>query len=117
MINTDQHDTPVFPDGTPLQIARWTAKRAFIAVIVTTDRVILPAGATIIELTATQDCFIAFGDNTVNAVGSIASDASRLFVTGVQAIVIPLDSSGVPFTHIAAIRDTADGTLQIEQLG
>lgn len=100
----------------PLQIAKWTEQRAFIAVTNVTARVILPAGAVLIELTATEDCYVAFGDVTVNAVQAIATDASRLFVAGVQVVAVPLDSDGVPFTYIAAIRESLNGIFQIEEV-
>lgn len=116
-IEQDEHRTPVFPGGTPLQIALWTTRRAFINFTGVTDRIALPLGCQIAELTATENAFIAFGDDSVDAVPAIASGASRLFLAGVQSIVVPLDAGSAPFTHIAVIRQTTDGILQVEQLG
>lgn len=116
-IEQDEQNTPVFPGGTPLQVALWTTRRAFINFTGVTDRVALPVDCQIAELTTTENCFIAFGDNTVVAVQAIATGASRLYLAGVQAIVVPFDPNGIPFTHIAAIQESIAGTLQVEQLG
>lgn len=107
----------VFPEGgVPLQVTEWSQKRAFITVGVASARVVIPVGAELIELTSTEDCYIEFGDGTVVAEPIIATDASRLFVAGVQVIVVPLDGAGVPFTQIAAIRESKNGILQIEEV-
>lgn len=116
-IDKDENDTPVFPGGIPLQVALWTAQRAVINFNGTTQRIALPAGSEIVELTATENCFIAFGGSGVDADGAIVTDASRLYLSGVQAIVVPVDSSSVPFTYIAAIEQATAGILQIEKLG
>ena len=114
-IDSDQNDTPVFPGGEPLQIVKWTERRAFINFADPTVRVILPAGAKVIELTATENVYINFGDVTVNATTTIATDGSRLFLAGVQTVVVPLDSGGIPFTYIAAFEAGVAGILQIEE--
>ena len=114
----DLRDDYVFPDGTPLQVTRWTEQRAFVDFDGTTDRLIIPVGAEIIELSATENCFIHFGDVTVNATAVIATDGSRLFLAGVQVVPVPLDSSGDLFTHVAVIEAVlaTPGTLQVEQV-
>ncbi len=112
----DIGDDVVFPDGTPLQVTRWTEQRAFSNFTGTTDRITIPVGAEIIELTATQNCFINFGDNTVTASSTIATDESRLFLAGVQVVPVPVDTAGVPLTHVAVIQDAVAGTLQVEQV-
>ena len=116
-VENDEHDTPVFPGGIPLQVARWTGQREFINVGASSARVTIPAGAQIIELTAAENCFIAFGGSGVDASSVIASDGSRLFLAGVQAVAVPLDGDDVPFTHVAAIRQSISGVFQIERLG
>ena len=116
-VENDEHDTPVFPGGIPLQVARWTEQRASVATGPSSARVTIPAGAEIVELTASESCYINFGGSGVDASSVIASDGSRLFLAGVQAIVVPLDGSGVPFTHVAAIRQSTSGIFQVEQLG
>ncbi len=116
-VKKDENETPVFPGGIPLQVALWTAQRAVINFNATTQRIALPTGSEIVELTATENCFVAFGGSSVDAEASIVSDASRLYLSGVQAIVVPVDSNSVPFTYIAAIQQATAGILQIEQLG
>ncbi len=116
-IKNDEHDTPVFPGGIPLQVARWSGKRISMTFGAGSGRVVIPAGSQTIELTAAENCFIAFGDVTVVASSTIATDGSRLFLAGVQAVSVPLDTDGIPFTHVAAIQQTVAGILQVEQLG
>lgn len=118
-IKGDENNTPVFPGGIPLQVALWTAQRAFVNFTGASARVVLPAGSEIVELTATENCYIAFGDVTVAADTVIANDASRLFLAGVQAIVVPLDANGAPYTYVAALEavGAVNGILQAEKLG
>ena len=113
----DQTGTIVFPkeDGVPLQIVTWTEKRAFINFSDPSVRVILPTLAEIIEITATENVYINFGDVTVVASTTIATDGSRLFLAGVQTVIVPLDSSGVPFTYISAFTAGVDGIIQVEE--
>lgn len=108
----------VFSNSERVQILRWTGSRASISFAGTTARVALPANAELIELTATEACYIAFGDNTVDATAAI-NTVSRLFVAGVQQVPVPIDpSTDEPYTHIAAIEAAAStpGILQIEDL-
>ncbi len=113
----DQTGVIVFPqeNGVPLQIVKWTERRAFINFTDPTARVILPAGAEILEITATENVYINFGDVTVDASAVIATDDSRLFLAGVQTVVVPLDGAGVPFTYIAAFTAGVDGIIQVEE--
>jgi len=78
---------------------------------------VIPAGATLIEISATVECYINFGDGTVTATLAIGNQdtASRLFQAGVQIIEVPL-AAGVLATNIAFIDGGAGGTIQVEQL-
>jgi len=107
----------VSKNSTPLQVVRWTEKRVGGSLAVASARFVLPAGAELIELSATQNCFINFGDVTVVATATIATDGSRLFMSGVQTVPVPIDTvTNLPFTHLAFIRETQDGTIQAEQV-
>ena len=109
----------VFPasGNVPLQVVRWTEQRTSIVLGGASVRVTLPAGSEVIELTATENCFINFGDNTVDATAVIATDGSRLFLAGVQVVPVPIDpATDEPYTHVAAIQDATAGILQIEQV-
>ncbi len=104
---------------TPLQVTRWSEKRVALSFNGTSDRIIIPAGAVLVELTATENCFINFGDDTVVASSTIATDGSRLYLAGVQVVPVPLDSQDprIPFTHIAIIKETGSGGIfQCEEL-
>ncbi len=102
----------------PLQVTRWSEKRVAVGFNVTSARVEIPAGAVLVEITATENCFINFGDVTVEASSTVAVDGSRLFLAGVQIVPVPLDAQTprVPYTHVAVIAEAADGTLQVEEL-
>ncbi len=102
----------------PLQVTRWSEKRVATAFNSTSARLTIPADAVLVEITATENCFINFGDNTVVATSTIANDGSRLFLAGVQIVPVPLDGETprVPYTHVAVISEAADGTLQVEEL-
>ncbi len=103
-------------NGEPLQIVQWSEQRAFINFSDPSARVVIPNNAALVEITATENVFINFGDNTVVASAVIASDESRLFLAGVQVIAVPLDPQGVPFTDIAAFTAGINGCLQIEEV-
>ena len=106
-----------YQNGTPLQVVRWSGKRVGGAFGGTSARFTLPIGAFLIELSATANCYVAFGGSAVDAVASIADDASRLFLTGVQVIPVPLDGSGDLYTHIAVIQASEGvGVLQVEKV-
>lgn len=102
----------------PLQVTRWTEKRIAIGFNVSSQRILIPAGAVLVEITATENCFINFGDVTVDASSTIATDGSRLFLAGVQIVPVPLDAEDprVPFTYVAVLAEAADGTLQVEEV-
>ncbi len=106
----------VFARKEALQVPAWSEKRVGGTLAVATDRFILPTGATLIELSVTEDSFINFGDVTVDASSVIADDDSRLFMAGVQIVVVPEDGNGVPFTHLAFVRVATNGIIQAEKL-
>ncbi len=83
----------------------------------TTDRIALPTGAKLIELSSTADCYIMFGDVTVDATATIGNDGvnSKLFMAGVQIVEVPT-ISGVLAAYIAYIQVSAAGFIQAEQL-
>lgn len=106
----------VFARRSALQVASWEAEARIAGTIAdATARFELPTGATLIEISATEDCYINFGDDTVVASSTVANGGSRLFMAGVQIVVVPEDS-GVPFTHLAFIRVSTNGIIQAEQL-
>ena len=111
----------VFPGtgagNVPLQVTRWTEKRASIAFTGSTARVVIPVNAEIVELAANENCYINFGDDTVVATSTITTDDSRLYLAGVQLVPVPIDpATDEPYTHIAAIQSVSAGILQIEQV-
>jgi hypothetical protein len=83
----------------------------------TTDRIALPTGAKLIELSSTADCYIRFGTVAVDATTTIGDDdtASKLFMAGVQIIEVP-SPGGVLATHIAYLQVAAAGFIQAEKL-
>jgi len=84
----------------------------------TTDRLVIPAGAKLIEISATTDCYIMFGTGAVDATSTIGNDGtnSRLFQAGVQIVEVPT-IAGVLQTHLAFIDfAAAGGIIQVEQL-
>jgi hypothetical protein len=87
------------------------------SVIVTTDRLVIPTGARLIEISVTTDCYIMFGTVTVDATSTIGNDGvnSRLLQSGVQILEVP-SPGDVLATHMAFIRLSADGVIQVEQL-
>ncbi len=58
----------------------------------------------VVMIYATEDCYIAFGDNTVEA-----TESSHFFPAGVYFGI------GVKDTHIAALQVTSGGTLYISE--
>lgn len=102
----------------PLQVTRWSEKRIAIGFNSTSQRILIPVDAVLVELTATENCYINFGDVTVDATSTVATDESRLFLAGVQIVPVPLDTQNprVPFTYVAVISEAADGVLQVEEL-
>jgi len=106
----------VFTRRSALQVKTGTA-RVGDDVDGTTDRVALPTGAKLIELSSTADCYIMFGTVAVEASSTIGNDGtnSKLFMAGVQIVEVP-SPGGVLATHIAYIQVAAAGFIQAEQL-
>ena len=109
----------VFIRRSALQVPAWSGERVSGVVGATTNSLILPPGATLIEITALVNVYINFGSNAaITASSTIEAHGSRLFMLGVRAVVVPEDNSGVPFTHMAFIEAVANGdsVIQVEQL-
>lgn len=103
--------------GNPLQVTRWTGQRDAVVTSAVAELVVLPAGTEIVELTATENVYVAFGDLNVVAVQVVADDASRLFLAGVQIVPVPIDSgTDLPFTHVSVIEESAAGIFQVEKV-
>lgn len=107
---------PFAKDRTPLQVLNWTQQRAGLAFTGSTDRLALPSGAGAIEISATENCYINFGDSSVEATSTIANDGSRLFMAGVQVVPMPVNSDGSTPTHMAVIQVASAGIVQVERV-
>lgn len=96
-----------------MPVGRLSQQRANITVAGASDRVALPAGATLIRLTATNDCYVQFGDNTVTA-----DNTRMIFLKGTEVMFVPAKSATdrSAMTHIAALQVATGGTLQVEML-
>ncbi len=118
MKNSELDNYHHFPyqNGTPLQIVRWTGQRVALASDADSTAMAIPTGASLIEVAATENCYIAFGDSGVVASSSVATDGPRLFLAGVQIIPVPLDGDDVPYTHMAVIQAGTAGIVQIEEV-
>lgn len=95
-------------------VARLTQERANITVAAASANVALPAGSTLIRLTATNDCYVQFGSD--DTVAAVATD--MLFLKGTEVMFVPAvsDTDPTPMTWIAALQVAAGGTLQVERL-
>ncbi len=103
--------------GLPLQITRWSGQRVGLTTTASAQLIVLPVGAVCIELTAVQNIFLTFGDDSVVTTKVIENDGARLYLAGVQVLPIPLDpATGEVFTHVSVISDTIPGIVQIEQV-
>ncbi len=113
-----QSSSHVYPENqTPLQVARWSGQRESVTTTASSQRITLPAGADLIEISAAEAVFLNFGDDAVDASSTIADDGSRLFLAGVQVAPVPLDpATGTPYTHVAVLQVATAGLLQVEEL-
>lgn len=103
--------------GRPLQITRWSGKRASVTAGAAALRITLPPGAVCVELTAVQNIFLTFGDSTIVTTKVIEDDGARLYLAGVQVIPVPFDpATGLVFTHVSVISDVVSGIVQVEQV-
>lgn len=76
----------------------------------------VPSGE-LLELRASVDCWVAFGDDSVAATADINS---HLFLRGTQSFILPvLDAEGTAPTHFSVMKANStddDGVVQISQL-
>ena len=68
---------------------------------------VLPTNTRVFRVHADQACFLNFG-----TAGVTASNTSMPFDAGVEIIAVP-----EPYTHIAAIQNSAAGTVTITPMG
>lgn len=91
-----------YPNGDAVQVLRWTGERIQLsATDSASTATALPAGSRVIEIRADEDCYIAFGDSSVEAA---ADETAVLFLRGSQVVGVPLDANNEPFTHVSVIR-------------
>ena len=100
-----------FQDQNTLQVTTWVEQRIAVTTTVASQRLLLPVGAELVEITAEKNVFVNFGDGTVVASSTIANDESRFFLAGVQVVPVPVGA-----TDIAVIWQTEAGIFQVEQL-
>lgn len=108
-----------FPTADGLQLVRPTGKRVGGAFTGTTSRVTLPqvSATDLVEISASENCYLNFGGSSVEATAVVANDASRLFLAGSQVFAVPLDpATEVPYTHCAIISAGTDGVWQAEEV-
>ena len=102
--------------STPLQVTKWTGNRAGVTTGAAAQLIPLPAGTELVEITATENAYIAFGDGTVVATATIDA-TSRLFLAGVQIVPVPIDSgTQLPYTHMSVIEAASAGVFQVEKV-
>jgi hypothetical protein len=119
MLDKTTEGEHVFVRRSALQVPTWSGARVSGVVAATTDSLVLPEGATLIEISALVNIYINFGSNAaITAAVETEVDGSRLFMLGVRAVVVPTDNDGVPYTHLAFIEAVANGdsVIQVEQL-
>src|SRR5210317_281676 len=93
---------PVDQNGFPIQTLGLGATTTTITVSGTSARGALPSGAShedIVRIACNTDCYIKFGDDTVEA-----TTGDALFTQGVEAFKVP---DGV--SHVAALQVSAGG--------
>ncbi len=100
----------------PLQVTRWTGQRVGVTTSAVAELIQLPANTELIEITATENVYVAFGDGTVVATQSVGNDASRLFLAGVQIIPVPIDAGNLPFAFMSVIEESSPGVFQAEKV-
>lgn len=113
---SQSHHFPVSKGSVPVQVVRWSGQRVGGAFTGSASLLTLPAGSTLIEISATENCYLEFGDDSAEAETTIASNLSRLFLAGTQVAPVPLDGDGNPLTHVSVISAGANGVIQVEQV-
>lgn len=100
---------PIDQNGFPIQTLGIPGPSAKITVAGVSARAALPSGVShedIVRVACNTDCYIKFGDSTVEAT---TDDA--LFTQGVEAFKVP---DGV--SHVAAIQVSAGGIMTLTEL-
>lgn len=101
----------------PLQIVRWSGQRVALTTSAIAQLIVLPVGSVCVEITAVQNIFMTFGDDSVVTTKVIENNGARLYLAGVQVAPIPLDpATGEEFTHVSVIEDALPSIVQIEQV-
>lgn len=102
--------------GEQLPIYEGTGTRVNITATATaTAAAALPGtGTKLVEIRATDAVWVKFGTDSVAA---DTTSASILWTPGSAPVVVPLDGSGDPYTHISCMRvGAADVPVQVEQI-
>jgi hypothetical protein len=73
------------------------------------SRVALPTASDIVQIVTQQDCWVKFGDVTITAVAATAGN--MLLLGGERVFRVPTG-----MTHLAFVRDTADGRFSVTGL-
>ena len=103
--------------GRPLQITRWSGQRVGLTTSGSAQLIVLPVGSVCVEITAEQNTFMTFGDDSVVTTTVIENDGARLYLAGVQVVPIPFDpATDLTYTHVSVIKDTLPGIVQVEQV-
>ena len=103
-----------WPNGDPVPALYLTGERVTLtAGNVSSSATALPTGTPFIVVRSTDAAWIRFGNAGVG--DAAAADHSVLFPPGVEAMPVPVDGSGVPYTHVKVIRaGSVDALMQFE---
>ena len=83
------------------------------AAAVSTAEALLPEGARVIEVRATDAVWLRFGN--IGMAAAAAATHSLLFIGGEKVMPVPLDGAGAPYDYFRVIRvGAADVAVQIE---
>lgn len=100
---------PIDQNGFPIQTLALGNTVVKLTVSGTSARGTLPFGAShedIVRIACNTDCYINFGDSTVEA-----TSTDSLFTAGVEAFKVPQGA-----THIACIQESAGGVMTITEM-
>lgn len=100
---------PIDANGFPIQTLGLGSSTNKITIGGTSQRAAIPSGAgaeDIIRIAANTDCYIKFGDSTVEATAN-----DPLFTQGVEAFKVP-DRA----THVAALQVDTAGIMTLTEL-
>lgn len=76
---------------------------------VTSSSVAIPTASDIIQIVTQQDCWVKFGSGSATAVAATAGN--MLLLGGERVFRVPIG-----MTHVAFVRDTADGRFSVTGL-